>query len=222
MFGRAKIILIIILLITVCVTAYVIVIVIPTQLAQKSYDGAKQIGQDISEAFQFTPEITVNNTVVLQQQTPILELATLSQNFQHEYDWTNTRFGSTKKINIKGSFKAKAGFDLNKRFALEITDNKATVFLPKPQLLSIESLNDIKFTDEDGYWNWVNMEDRTKAINAFTTDAKKYAQQAEFVMKAQQAMEDKLREILKLHGKEMEIYYSEGERIRYPESVPVK
>jgi len=217
MFGRAKLILIIILLITGCIAAYVIVVVIPTQLAQRSYDGAKQIGHDISEAFQFTPEITVNNTVVLQQQTPILELATLSQNFRHEYEWTNTRLGSTKKINIKGSFEAKAGFDLNKRFALEITDDKALVFLPKPQLLSIESLNDIKFTDEDGYWNWVNMEDRSKAINAFTTDAKKYAQQAEFVAKAQQAMEGKLREILKLHGKEMEIHYSESERIRYEE-----
>jgi hypothetical protein len=222
MFGRARLILIIILLITVCVAAYVIVIVIPTTLAQKSYDGAKQIGHDISEAFQFTPEITVNNTVVLQQQTPILELATLSQNFQHEYEWTNTRFGSTKKITIKGSFEAKAGFDLNKRFALEITDDKALVFLPKPKLLSLESLNDIKFEDEDGYWNWVNMEDRSKAINAFTTDAKKYAQQAEFVTKAQQAMEGKLREILKLHGKEMEIHYSESERIRRPENIPVK
>ena len=222
MFGRARFILIIILLITVCVTAYVIVVVIPTQLAERSYEGAKQIGRDISKAFQFTPEITVNNTVVLQQQTPILELATLSQNFRHEYEWTNTRFGSTKKISIKGSFEAKAGFDLNKRFALEIYEDKALVFLPKPQLLSIESLNDIKFEDENGYWNWVDMNDRSKAINAFTSDARKYAQQAEFVTKAQQAMESKMREILKLHGKEMEIHYSESARIRRPENVPVK
>ena len=222
MFGRARLILIIIFLITVCVTAYVIVVVIPTQLAERSYEGAKQIGRDISKAFQFTPEITVNNTVVLQQQTPILELATLSQNFRHEYEWTNTRFGSTKKISIKGSFEAKAGFDLNKRFALEIYEDKALVFLPKPQLLSIESLNDIKFEDENGYWNWVDMNDRSKAINAFTSDARKYAQQAEFVTKAQQAMENKMREILKLHGKEMEIHYSESARIRRPENVPVK
>ena len=222
MFGRARLILIIILLITVCIAAYVIVVVIPTQLAQRSYDGAKQIGRDISEAFQFTPEITVNNTVVLQQQTPILELATLSQNFKHEYEWTNTHFGSTKKINIKGSFEAKAGFDLNKRFALEITDDKALVFLPKPKLLSIEPLNDTKFEDENGYWNWVDSEDRSKAINAFTSDARKYAEQAEFVSHAQKAMEDKLREILKLHGKEMEVHYSESERIRHPETVPVK
>lgn len=222
MFSRAKLILIIILLITVCITAYVIVIIIPARLAQQSYEGAKQIGRDISEAFQFTPEITVNNTVVLQQQTPILELATLSQNFRHEYEWTNTRFGSTKKINIKGSFEAKAGFDLNKRFALEIHDDKALVFLPKPQLLSIESLNDIKFEDENGYWNWVDMDDRSNAINAFNSDARKYAQQAEFVSKAQESMEARLREILRLHGKEIEIHYSESLRTRHPENLPME
>ena len=215
MFARGKLILIIILLITLSITAYVIVVVIPSRLAERSYEGAKQIGRDISEVFHFTPQITVNNTVVLQQQTPILELATLSQKFQHQFEWTNTRFGSTKKINITGSFEAKAGFNLNKKFAIEISDDKAVVTLPQPQLLSIEPLNDVKFEDEDGYWNWVNMDDRSRAMNAFTGDAKKYAEQAQFVSNAQKAMEDKLREILKLHGKEVEIRYSESERIQW-------
>lgn len=213
MFANRKLILIIILLITLSITAYVIVVVIPSRLAERSYEGAKQIGRDISEAFQFTPEITVNNTVVLQQQTPILELATLSQKFQHQYEWTNTWLGSTKKINIRGSFDAKAGFDLNKKFSIQINDEKAIVMLPMPKLLSVESLSDIKFEDENGVWNWVDMEDRTKAINAFTTDARRYAMQAQFVSEAQQSMEKKLTEILKLHGKEVEIRYSEVERI---------
>jgi len=213
MFATRKLILIIILLITLSVTAYVIVVVIPSRLAERSYAGAKQIGHDISEAFQFTPEITVNNIVVLQQQTPILELATLSQKFQHQYEWTNTWLGSTKKINIRGSFEAKAGFDLNKKFTIQIKDGKALVILPKPQLLSIESLHDMKLEDENGIVNWITMEDRSKAMNAFTGDAKKYAEQAQFIAQAQQVMEKKLTEILTLHGKEVEIRYSEGEKI---------
>lgn len=213
MFATRKLILIIILLITLSVTAYVIVVVIPSRLVERSYAGAKQIGHDISEAFQFTPEITVNNIVVLQQQTPILELATLSQKFQHQYEWTNTWLGSTKKINIRGSFEAKAGFDLNKKFTIQIKDGKALVILPKPQLLSIESLHDMKLEDENGIVNWITMEDRSKAMNAFTGDAKKYAEQAQFIAQAQQAMEKKLTEILTLHGKEVEIRYSEGEKI---------
>lgn len=214
MVTNRKLILIIALLITLSVTAYVLVVVVPSQLAQRSYDGAKQIGRDISKAFQFTPEIRVNNTVVLQQQTPILELATLTQTFQHRYEWTNTWLGSTKKITITGSFVAKAGFDLNEKFTIQISDKNAMVTLPKSQLLSIESMNDVSFEDANGIINWVRMEDRSKALNAFTADAKKFAEQASFIPQAQAAMENRLTEILQLHGKAVEIRYSPVERIQ--------
>ena len=213
MFATRKLILLIILLITLSITAYVIVVVIPSRLAERSYEGAKQIGRDISQAFKFTPEITVNNTVVLQQQTPILELATLSQKFQHQYDWTNTWLGSTKKINIVGTFEAKAGFDLRKKFSIQINDNKAIVTLPRPKLLSIEFLGDVSFSDENGVWNWVQPEDRAKAMNAFTRDARKYGEQGNFVRQAQQEMEKKLKEIFLLHEMEVEIRYSDVEKI---------
>jgi len=209
MFSNRKIVLITILLITVSIAAYVLLVVIPSQLAEKSYKGAKQIGRDISEVFQVTPEITINKTIVLQQQAPILELATLTQKFQHQYEWINTTLKSTKKIKITGTFDAKAGFDLNQKFSIRIEENKAYITLPKPQLLSIESLGDVKFEDENGYWNWIDEDDRSQAINAFIKDARQYAATAGFVNQSQQIMEEKLREILALHGKEVVIQYSE-------------
>lgn len=214
MFSSRKIILLIILLITVSISAYVVIVVIPSRLAEKSYEGAKQIGRDISKIFSVTPEITVNNTVVLQQQTPVMELATLSQKFQHQYEWTNTWLGSTKKIMITGGFEAKAGYDLHKRFSIDINDDKAIVTLPPPQLLSIQPMDNMTFKDENGVWNWVNMEDRTKAINAFTSDARKYSQQATFITQAQQAMEKQLREIMATHGKDVEIRYADEVRLK--------
>lgn len=213
MFSNRKIVLVIILLVTVSIAAYVLLVVIPAQLAEKSYNGAKQIGHDIREAFQVTPEITVNKTIILQQQAPVLELATLTQKFQHQYEWTNTTLKSTKKIKITGTFDAKAGFDLNKKFSIRIEENKAYITLPRPQLLSIESLSDVKFEDENGYWNWINENDRSMAMNAFTQDARDYAAQADFVQQAQRNMEQKLKEILTLHGKEVVIEYSESIRI---------
>lgn len=213
MFSSRKIILLIVLLITVSITAYVVIVVIPSRLAEKSYEGAKQIGRDISKIFSVTPEITVNNTIVLQQQTPIMELATLSQRFQHQYEWKNTWLGSTKKIMITGGFEAKAGYDLRKRFSIDINENKAIVTLPPPQLLSIQPMDNLTFKDENGVWNWVNMDDRAMAINAFTADARKYSQQATFITQAQQAMEKQLREIMATHGKEVEIRYSDEVRL---------
>lgn len=203
-----KIILYIILLVTFAAAAYVVLVVIPTRLAQRSYDGAKQLGKDIGEAFNVTPEITVNNTVVIQQQAPVFELATLSQTFQHQYQWTNVWLGSTKQIRITGSFNAKAGFDLDRRFAIEINEKKATVIFPEPRILSLEPQSDIKFEDENGVWNWVNTDDRSKAINAFQSDARKYAEKADFVAQAKVEAEKKLSAILKNYAEEIEFRYA--------------
>lgn len=207
MFSNRKIILFIILLITLSVSIYVVVVVVPAKVAKQTYEGAKKIGQDIRNAFQFTPEIIVNNTVILQQQVAVLELATVSQKFQHQYEWKNTWMGSTKKISIKGTFEAKAGFDLKKKFSIRINENKAVVTLPTPQILSVEPQADITFHDEQGVWNWVDATDRSKAVNAFQTDARTYAAQATFIEQAKLNMQEKLREIFKLHGKEVEIRF---------------
>ncbi len=208
-----RLILISIFLVVLSIAAYVILVVIPTQVAQRTYDGAKQLGKDIEEAFNFTPEVTVNNTVVLQQQSPILELATVSQTFHHQYTWTNTWLKSTKEIRISGTFVAKVGFNLDKRFAVQIDDDKATVFLPDPVVLSLEPQGDVKFEDENGIWNWVDAEDRSKAVNAFQLDGRKYAQQADFAGQAKVEAEKKISDILKLHVKEVQfIYVDEGIR----------
>jgi hypothetical protein len=190
------------------VAAYIIMVVIPSELAKRSYEAAKTLGEDFTKAFQFTPEIIVNNTIVLNQQTSVLELAVLSQNFEHRYAWTNTWLSSTKEITITGTFEAKAGFDLNERFSILLEGDKAIVILPEPKILSVESQGDISYRDANGVWNWVNADDRTKATNAFIQDARRYAAQAAFVGDAKKQMEEKLRQLLKPHASEVIIQYS--------------
>jgi hypothetical protein len=210
-----KIILLILLLITVSITAYVIVVIIPARLAEKSYEGAKQIGRDISKVLQFTPEIKVNNTIVLRQQTPILELATVSQKFQHQYDWMNTWMGSTKKINISGVFEAKAGFDLAQKCSIDIREDVAYVTFPPAQILSVESMGDLKFRDEHGVWNWISNEDREAAVNAFQQDARRYAEQAEFIKQAEVNVQEQLRKIFESHHMKVMIQFT-------PEEIKLK
>ncbi|MBL7872366.1 MAG: DUF4230 domain-containing protein [Cyclobacteriaceae bacterium] len=208
--------LLIVLLIVGSITAYVVLVTIPTQLVKRSYEAAKTLGEDFKKAFQFTPEITVDQTIVLNQQTQVFELAVLSQNFGHDYIWTNTWLGSTKQIFITGSFEAKAGFDLHRRFSIELTDDKAYVTLPEPSLLSIESQGDITYRDENGMWNWVDMNDRTKATNAFIKDARVYAAQAVFVKDARSKMEEQLKTLLKPYAEEVIIRYETSVTIPAP------
>lgn len=200
--------LIIALLIAGTIASYVILVVIPTQLAERGYQAAKTLGEDFKKAFQFTPEITVNNTVVLNQQTPVLEMAVLAQNFEHRYSWTNTWLNSTKQIFISGTFEAKAGFDLNQKFSITLKDDQAIVKLPEPQILSVESNGDITYRDENGVWNWINEDDRTRATNAFIKDARKYASQARFVQDAKEQIEKRLQVLLQSYAKEVAVEYS--------------
>jgi len=200
--------LIIVLLVVGTMASYILLVVIPTKMVERSYQAARTLGEDFKKAFQFTPEITVNNTVVLNQQTPILELAVLAQNFEHRYSWTNTWLNSTKQIFISGTFEAKAGFDLNQKFSIELKDDKAIVKLPEPEILSVESQGDITYRDENGVWNWINTDDRTRATNAFIKDARTYANQAEFVKDAKEQMEKRLRLLLQPYAREVIIEYS--------------
>lgn len=200
--------LLIALIIVATVAGYVTFVIIPTQLAKRSYEGAKALGEDFRKAFQFTPEIKVGNTVVLNQQTPILELSVLSQSFEHRYVWENSWLGSKKKIFITGTFDAKVGFDLQKKFSITLRDDRAFVSLPEPQTLSVESLGDMTYRDEQGIWNWVSVQDRTRATNAFIADARKYADGAGFIQDAKVRLEKRLQEVLKPYAKEVVVNYT--------------
>lgn len=181
-------------------------------MVRRSYEGAKILGEDFRKAFQFTPEIKVNNTIVLNQQTRILEIAVLNQNFEHRYVWINSWLGSTKKIYITGAFNAKAGYNLRKKISITLRGETASVLLPEPSILSVESLGDIEYRDEQGIWNWVDLDDRTKATNAFITDARKYANQAAFIQDAKKDMEQRLHDLLRPYAEKVEIRYSESLR----------
>jgi hypothetical protein len=200
--------LLIILVVTGTIAIYVVLVAIPTQLAKRSYAAARTLGDDFRKMFQFTPEVKVNNTIVLGQQSPVMELAVLSQNFEHRYTWSNAWMGSTKRIYITGTFNAKVGFDLHERVSITLQDGKAFVSLPEPVVLSVESEGNIQYRDEHGIWNWVSIDDRTRATNAFITDARRYAEQALFVQDARKNMEEKLKRLLSPHVDEVTIRYA--------------
>jgi len=201
--------LLITLIIVGTIAAYVVIVVIPTQLAKRAYEAAQTLGDDFRSAFDFTPEVIVDKTVVLNQQTNEFEVAVLNQNFERRYTWTHSWLKSTKKINISGSFDAKVGFDLHEKFSIKLVDDKAIVSLAEPKVLSVESKGDIQYRDENGIWNWVNADDRTNATNEFIRDARSYAEQAAFVKDAKVKMEERLKTFFEAHGKELEIHYEE-------------
>lgn len=206
--------LLIALIIAGTIAVYIVVVIVPSQLARRSYDGAKKLGEDFRKAFQFTPEISVNNTIVLHQQTPVLELSVMTQNFEHRYVWVHSWLGSTKKIYITGTFDAKVGFDLHRKFSIKLQDEKAIISLPDPITLSVESRGDIEYRDENGIWNWIDIRDRTAATNAFIVDVRRFAEKAAFVKEGKKNMEARIQELLRPYASEVSVRYTTSVKLR--------
>ena len=92
---------------------YTVFIKAPTELARATAQG-------IQEFFNFTPRVKIDQTIVIEQNAPIMEIATVSRQLMVDYTWLHTWLGSTKTIHLVGTFTAKAGFDLKEPFTIEI------------------------------------------------------------------------------------------------------
>ena len=141
--------------------------------AEPAVELAKRIADGIARRLQFRPEVLIDRQTVLQGDTAVLELATVRRDFVHDYEWEHQWLGSTKRLRLRGTFQAKAGFDLNDKFYLEVDPDSLRVELglPEAQLLGVEML-DYRAEEEDGFWNKLNAEERTAAANALLESAR--------------------------------------------------
>lgn len=192
--SHTKIILITLAMIVATACAYFLIVVIPKRALSEQYELAKSIGRDIDRAMQFTPQISVRNEIVLNKQTNILELATKSQTFRHEFEWRQTWLGSEKVIRIKGNFVAKAGYDLNQLLSINIEPHLVTVTVPEPKILSVEAV-DYKIEGESGWWNSISDADRSTTLKEFTLDARKAMEASDLLASAKKNFEDSLNKI---------------------------
>lgn len=141
-------------------------------------DVAKTIVDAVKSAFNFTPQVTVNGVTVIEQSSPVLELATIQRDVMCQHDWSQTWFGSTKTMELQGTYRVKAGFDLRKSFRISVEGGRITATLPAPKILSIEMTGYKALQDEDGWWNKINSDDREKAIAAMQDEARSKAEQS--------------------------------------------
>lgn len=184
-----------ILVVGAAVVFYVIVIRAPIELAHATADG-------IREVFNFTPRVTVNQTVVIEQNTPILEVATVSRGISVDHTWSHTWLGSTKTIQVLGSFTAKAGFDLREPFTIEVERNPLRVVatMPPPRLLSLELDSYRVLRDESGWWNRIADADREAAVRDLVELARTRAVASGILEEARATAELRIREIVERNG----------------------
>lgn len=187
------------LLIAAVWSLYAVFIQAPMDLATATAGGIKEL-------FNFTPRVTINETVVIEQSAPIMEVATVAQQVMVDHAWSHTWLGSTKSIRLIGTFTAKAGFDLKEPFTIAIEKNPLRVraSLPHPKLLSLTMDSYRIAHDESGWWNRVTDADREAAVRTLQAVARARAEGSGILEEARTTAEQRIREIVERNGAPVE------------------
>jgi len=175
--------------------AYRLLVQAPAKLAHATAEGLRSL-------FHVTPRVTINETVIIEQNSPILEVATVSRQLFVDHEWSHTWLNSTKLLHVRGTFTAKAGYDLKKPFEINITPSplSATARLPDPELLSLQMDSFEVLRDENGWWNRLTEEDRTSAVTTLQTLARSKAEQSGILEEVQRSAEERIRELVERNG----------------------
>jgi hypothetical protein len=172
------------------------------ETAERSYDLARKLAKDVVKALQIQPQVTIGSEVVYEQTKGILELATVERRFAQSYTWEESWLGSTKRIELKGTFVAKAGYDMTQPFVVNISPDGKEVRarVPPPKILSMELLTERVLQDEGGFWNTLNSADRENAGNELLKLARANVEKSNLKTEAEAELLKRLRAAADLQG----------------------
>ncbi len=135
----------------------------PVRTARQSVTELERLGREAREAFvqiaHLQPQVTVNNRVYLEQTTNVAELSIIARQMEVEHEMMHSWAGSTKRIKLHGTYLVKAGFDLRKKFTVNVQPNEILIELPHAQILSVEQQQVEVLTFENGLWNRISPDD---------------------------------------------------------------
>ena len=185
------------LLILFAGTAWLVFVYFP----KKTLSVANELAETVKNTLGLTPQVTINQKIIYKRTNEILQLAMIEQDYDVEYETSDKLLGSEKRIHLRGMYRAKIGFDLQKGFNIEVhrggflKPGQVILQLPRAEILSVEPL-DIQKTSTSGLINWVlnkDIENATKELNALALDK---ASKLEMLDDAEKRIENRLNEAL--------------------------
>jgi hypothetical protein len=151
----------------------------PGRTIDRSVTELERLGRKARDTFvelaHLQPRVTVNNRVYLEQRTTVAELAVLARRVEVEHEMLHTWAGSSKRIKLHGTYLVKAGFDLRKKFTVNMRPDEILMELPHAQILSVEQQQLEVLTLENGLWNRISPDDVQTQLAALPEQARQRA-----------------------------------------------
>lgn len=183
----------------VTAAAYFMLVKAPRDAANKLHEMAREIVREIDDVIHFRPRITSEGVTLLKESAAINELSTTQRTFDCTHTWESTWLGSRKLIELKGSFTAKAGYDLSQPFSIDIAKDGKTIraHMPPAKIHSVEQLKVEVLKDEDGLWNKKSTAEREQAMNDLLRKARTSIEKSDILEQADQAFMSQLEEAIR-------------------------
>jgi predicted outer membrane protein len=177
--------------------------------AKGALETAQGAIQMVKQLLNVTPEVSITTSVTRQKTADILELASVSKEFPVEYHYENKQLGSTKRLDLRGQYVVKAGFDLRERFSIQVdqTSHRVHADFPAPKILSVEQTHYQVIGDDNGWWNRLTQKDQEAAVNDMNAQARKTAVEMQVCEEAKNSLRRQLQALAKKMGQEWDISF---------------
>ena len=168
---------------------------------KKTLSMAKELAETVKNTLGMTPQVTINQKIIYKRTNEILELAMLEQEFDVEHESSHTWMRSEKRITLRGTYRAKIGFDLQKGFNVEVHRGKflrpgqIILQLPRAEILSVEPL-EVQKAKSSGLINWVTNKDMEVAVRELAELAQDKASKLDMLKDAERRIENRLNDAL--------------------------
>jgi hypothetical protein len=162
---------------------------------------AKELAGAVKTALGLTPQVTVNQKIVYKQSREILQLAMVDQTFEAERHLKDKWMGSEKQILLRGTYRAKIGFDLQKGFRIDVhrgglfRRGSIEISLPRAEVLSVEEVDVQKFL-ASGLINWIKGDEIEEAKKQLTQAAREQSTHLDALEDAERRIENRFNEFL--------------------------
>lgn len=166
------------------------------ETAAAAAHGLAEVGRSAATALEgilmVRPRVVVGERTVVEQQTGVTKLVLVERNFEVARDLEHTFLRSTKRLSLRGRFRASAGFDLGQEFTVVVEERRLLLAVPAPTIIGVEMLDYEAEEDRDGLWNKITPEDREQATRELVIAARRKASE----LALPKAAEDELRKRL--------------------------
>jgi hypothetical protein len=168
----------------------------PMRTEQQSRAELERLGKDLRTAFvdvaHLQPRITINNRVYIEQSAPVGELAVVSRKIDVEHEFLHTWIGSSKRVKLRGTFTAKAGFDLQQHVTIDIRPTQILIQLPRARILGVEQDQMDVLVFENGLWNHISGADVQSDLSILPQLARQKAAESDLPKEAERLLQQQL------------------------------